>query len=353
MRWTVHASRVARHRGLAAWVAVAVLAELAACALLTTRPELRSAVPALAFHLAAALAAVAAGRARGATAAELDTVGLLAVGLPGVGPLLAWTLPHGVAATRGELDALDAHAAFDAQRARVMEPEVPPLSELVEVDSFRRVARSGDLAARSALITKLANLGGVRHVPLLAAMLDDLDEEIRIHAYTSLRGLAEPLEADLESAERAARGPASNAESGTGFGALAAAHLALARRGLLDEARSQLHLARALDAARESPRAARDGFAAARELESLLLLGRAAEALAVHQVVRPWLTVDVPLLEAHARVSFQARDWRRLAMLRRALARRDADIPEWIEAALKLTHGGRHVEHVEEVQRVG
>ncbi|MEZ6014895.1 MAG: hypothetical protein R3F49_07275 [Planctomycetota bacterium] len=293
-------------------------------------------LPALAFHVAGALASVSAGRARGASGAEADTLAVLALGLPVVGASLGWLIQpstrrgaSGALQGRSEVEVDAAQDALEHARLAIV-PDRVQLADLVHVETFRSVVANGDLQARSGLVTKLTKLRGPEHMRLLRRLLDDPDEEIRIHAYESLRDAVEPLERALDEAEaRAALGDAA------AFAGVARAHLALATSPALDGARQHRHLLLALDVAREG-RAAGDRVGTARELEALWRLSRHADASALRRGERGRFALDTPLLEAYAVAAFERREWRALTWTARALDRRGASRPAWLDVTLNL-----------------
>jgi len=341
----------------ALWCAGLCAATGAALTLHAAAPQV---APALALHVASAACVAGAARCAGQSVVERRLTALVALGLPVVGVLYAGValLEADPARRRGAGDGDEAR--INAETTRLAEEQVarvramfgapPSLARSVDVRGFDTVAQGMDVGARSALVSRAASLAsrlvrgapadaaGARvegphaarsderiaeHTERLTQRLDDPDEEVRIHAYEALRDLVQPIERALESV---AGDPAARA-------ALAARSV---RWGLVEGSRRELVLEEvARDAA--AARGARDPHAAARELESLLRRGRRAEYTRAHCAVRPWLSLDPPLLDARARLAYDERDWRTIRRIGRVFTRRRWSAPGWITTVTALS----------------
>ena len=173
------------------------------------------------------------------------------------------------------------------------------------VESHAVVMRSGTVAQKREVLSRLVDSGRADLITQVRAALLDTDPEVRLLAYGELQRLETRLYKELqEAADRAAVNPADDSLRG----GVVLAHRRLATSGVLDEGMSQWH---------------------AHEAE------RMEEALgSMVSAGAPTGTVDP---EQVAAAAFRERSFAYVRAFGRALAKDGRPVPEWIRALERPT----------------
>ncbi len=276
------------------------------------------------LHVFAALACVQVNDQR--SRAERDLVFLMALGLPGLGPLCAWALPG---APRKE-DPQDAHAAFEEtlqSQALPIEASQPTGLDAQHIQSYSEVLHHGDLAQRSGLVRKLAQLGKPEHMRLLRRFLGDPDEELRIQAFLQLRSQREKHETRIRSFEQVP------SQGDVDVHRLAQAHRDYAQSGLLEPELESLQWQAILKLLENPGPQAQSGWERIR-LQALIQMGQFEEAEEVLAQIEFAGDGSLDDLDFQAQIQFQTRNWSGLLNMKERMRHGGHPIPEWMTATL-------------------
>ncbi len=305
-------------------VALAWTAEGLGLWLFLGQPHPAFSIVAVGLHVFAALACawVHGQRSR----AERDLVFLMALGLPGLGPLCAWALPGPLRTEEPQ----DAHAAFEETLQTQASPvETGQLTgfDAQHIQSYSEVLHHGDLAQRSGLVRKLALLGRPEHMRLLRRFLEDPDEELRIQAFLQLRSQREEYEARIRSFDQVL------SQGGAGAQQLALAHRDYAQSGLLEPELESLQWQAILKLLDNPDPQTQPGWERTR-MQALIKMGQFEEAERVLEQIEFAGDESLDDLEFQAQIQFHTRNWSGLLNMKERMRHGGHAIPEWMTAAL-------------------
>ncbi len=292
------------------------------------------------LHLGAAQLSMWAARERRGgplLGPERDTVFVMAMFVPVVGPALAWALPH-----RSETREIeDAHELFERYLEHV-EPLTPTherslftgnetrdLARELDVETFAQVLREGAPDQRRNAVRRLVERGGPSHMARVRRCLIDLDEEVRLFAHAELdrvlkthrRSIHDALDDVAECAD---------ADSHT---AVAEAHLELAESGILDAAASASHHRLARQSATTALSMGGPRVDAAKV--AAVAHSRLGEHGTAVEIIESLSTEEQRLAdvrEIRASVAFARRRYGVARALGERLVRHNDDLPNWLDA---------------------
>ncbi|MCP5020809.1 MAG: hypothetical protein GY930_03440 [bacterium] len=305
-------------------VLLAWIAESLALWFFLEKPQQIFSIVAVGLHVFAALACAQVHNQR--SRSERDLVFLMALGLPGLGPLCAWALPGPLRTEEPQ----DAHAAFEeALQIQVSPVEKSQLTgfDAQHIQSYSEVLHHGDLAQRSGLVRKLALLGRPEHMRLLRRFLEDPDEELRIQAFLQLRSQREKYEARIRSLDKALP------QGGAGTQQLALAHQNYAQSGLLEPELESLQWQAILKLLDNPGPQTQPGWERVL-LQALIKMEQFEEAERVLAQIEFAGDGSLDDLSFQAQIQFQVRNWPGLLNMKERMRHGGHPIPEWMTTTL-------------------